>query len=283
MSDSYWIVGGDGKEYGPVPLATLAEWIRDRRAISSTRVRKGSGPLMEASAYPELAGFFSGGAAAAVYSPAGSAAVPSELRVWELIGRAWNLVKPHWLPIGAMFFIDAAIASVPLLGCLVQFFIGGAIMVGIWRAILGMLDGRKPTVGMMFDGFDRFADAFLCFLVSTILIGLGLLCLVVPGVILGLMWIFAFPILGETKIGFWEAMRASSALTEGNRWRLFLLCLAWVPIVILAILLVHMIWLPRLLTRVIAHGVILFAIAPVFFTALALAYRVLQQRRRQPA
>jgi len=283
MSESYWIVGGDGKEYGPVPLSTLVEWIRDRRAISTTRVRKGAGPLMDAASYPELAGYFAGGAAAAVYAAPGGAAIPGELRVWELIGHAWNRVKPHWLPIGAMFFIDAAIGSVPILGCVVQLFIGGAILVGIWRAILGMLDGRKPTVGMMFDGFDRFADAFLCFLVSTILIGLGLLCLVVPGVILGMMWIFAMPILGETKLGFWEAMQASAALTEGNRWRLFLLCLAWVPIVVLALLLVHMIWLPSLLTRIIGHGVILFAIAPVFFTALALAYRILQQRRRQPA
>src|SRR5207245_5485796 len=107
MADSYWIVGGDGKEYGPVPLATLAEWIRDRRAISSTRVRKGAGPLMDAVSYPELAGFFSGGAAAAPYSVPGSTAIPDELRVWGLIGQAWNLVKPHWLPIGAMFFIYA--------------------------------------------------------------------------------------------------------------------------------------------------------------------------------
>jgi uncharacterized membrane protein len=181
------------------------------------------------------------------------------------MGQGWDLVRPHWLVLGGMFFIYTAIGSVPYLGPLIQFIVGGAIMVGIWRAILGLIDGRAPNVGMMFEGFDRWLDAFLAFLVTKILILLGLLCLIVPGIILAIMWIFVNPVLAETRADFWQAMKASAALTSGYRWRLFLLCLAAIPILILGLL---------------ALCVGAFVSMAVIVTAFGLAYRFLQERRR---
>jgi len=197
-----------------------------------------------------------------------SVRLPSEFRVWEFIGLAWDIVKPHWLVLAGIFFIQVAMGAVPYIGGCVQLIIGGAIMVGIWRALLGMIGGRKPDVGMMFQGFDRFGDAFLAGLISGILIGLGFVCLVVPGIILAIMWMFTYPVIAETGLGFWEAMRESSRLTEGYRWRLFLLALACGLIAILGVL-------------VFCLG--LFVALPVNFTALALAYRFLQSKKGQSA
>ena len=152
----------------------------------------------------------------------------------------------------------------PYLGPCAQFIIGGAIMVGIWRAVLGMIDGRPPGVGMMFEGFDRFGDGFLAYLVRAILVFLGYLCLIVPGVILSLMWAFTFPVLAETQVGFWEAMHQSAVLTEGYRWRLFLLALACFLVILLGL---------------IAACVGIFVAIPVTVTAFGLAYRFLQARK----
>ena len=100
---------------------------------------------------------------------------------------------------------------------------------------------------------------------TKILIFLGLLCLIVPGVILCVMWIFVNPVLAETRADFWHAMKASAALTAGYRWRLFLLCLASIPVLILGLL---------------AFCVGAFVSLAVIVTAFGLAYRFLQERRR---
>jgi uncharacterized membrane protein len=131
-----------------------------------------------------------------------------------------------------------------------------------------MIDGRPPRVGMMFEGFDRFGDAFLAYLVRTLLVALGFLCLIVPGIILAVMWAFTFPVLAETPLGFWEAMRRSAVLTEGYRWRLFLLALACIPVLLLGLL---------------AACIGVFVAFPVCITAFGLAYRFLQARKSQGA
>ncbi len=272
-SEQYWVIAADGKEYGPADVETLRQWVREGRIVQATHIRGSSGPVQYAGKMPELADLFPPHGAAAAgpppHAPAPPAVpLPSEFRVWEFIGRAWDLVKPHWLVLAGMFFIQVAMSCVPYLGGCVQLIIGGAIMVGIWRALLGVVAGRKPSVGMMFEGFDRFGDAFLAHLVSTILILLGFVCLIAPGIILAIMWMFTFPVIGETSLGFWEAMRESARLTEGYRWRLFLLLLACMLVGMLGAL-------------VFCVGI--FVAMPVNFTALALAYRFLQEKKRAPA
>jgi hypothetical protein len=286
MDDQYWITGADGKEYGPVSLQVVTQWIREHRLIASSSVRKGDGPPMEADRYPELSGLFGasgfaeGAAPSGRYAPEPSTAaasgapgftpgtpiaLPPEFRVWAFIGLAWNLVKTSWLHLAAMVLLLAAIGGFHRhLGCLVMFIIGGALMVGIFRSLLGLVDGRKAHVGMMFDGFDRFGDAFLGSLVSKILIALGLICLIVPGIILSIMWMFLYPVLAETRLGFWEAMRDSARLTEGYRGPLFLLLLADLLIILLGVA---------------AFFVGLFVAMPVVWTSWVVAYRWLQVRK----
>jgi uncharacterized membrane protein len=97
-----------------------------------------------------------------------------------------------------------------------------------------------------------------------ILVTLGFVLLIVPGVILSLMWAFTFPVLAENRLGFWQAMHRSAVLTEGYRWRLFLLALAC--------------WLVLMLGLV-ALCVGIFVAMPVCMTAFALAYRWLVARK----
>lgn len=261
MAERYWVSGADGREYGPVDLDALAQWVRERRVLSSTLVRREDDRAREAGRYPELAALFSPGEAGTVST---AAVPPAEFAVWSFVGQAWHLVKPYWLELGLMFFIQAAIGSVPYVGGVVQFVIGGAILIGIWRAIHGLIDGRPPQVGMMFGGFDRLGEAFLATLVGGVAIALGLVAFVVPGVILSLMWLFSLNILAERNIGFWEAFRRSAELTRGYRWQLLLLCLANALVILLGLC---------------ALCVGVFVAEAVAFTALALAYRFLENEK----
>ena len=52
----YKIIGADGKEYGPITLEQLREWIRQGRVCLQTQVRpEGGGDWRPLSAYPDLA------------------------------------------------------------------------------------------------------------------------------------------------------------------------------------------------------------------------------------
>jgi len=117
---------------------------------------------------------------------------------------------------------------------------------------------------MMFEGFDMFGDAFLAYLVRAILVGLGYICLIVPGIILSLMWAFTFPLLAEHRLSFWDAMQRSAVLTEGYRWRLLLLALACFLVILLGF---------------VALCVGIFVALPVCVTAFGLAYRWLVAKK----
>lgn len=289
MADAFWVIGSDGREYGPADGTLLRRWVMEHRIVAGTRIRPEAGEPVEARSHPSVADLFEAGAgpgatggpdayggadahggsagsgAAATASGSGYyAATVAEFRVWDLLSRAWDLVRPYWFILGAMFFILCAIGSVPYIGWIAQFVVTGAVMIGIWRAVLGMMAGRPPNVGMMFESFDRLLDGFLATLVMTVLIGVGLLFFIVPGVILMVLWSFTYPILAERPVDFWEAMRLSARLTEGYRWRLFLLGLASCLVLFLGLLVFFV-------------GV--FVAWGVVITAYALAYRFLLERQ----
>ena len=256
------------------PWIYLGSWSGfDRAACSGRRssARMRAEPVA-AETLPELTAAFA--PASAMASPASftTMPLPTEFRSWEFIGQAWELVKPHWLPLALMFLIVAAMGATgayilpfPLhAGSFLFFIIGGAIYVGIGRAILGLIAGTPPTVGMMFGGFDRFGQAFLAMLVTSILIGIGAIFCIVPGVILSIMWMFVYLVMAETNLDFWPAMQASAKLAEGYWWELFCLLLACFVVTLLGLL---------------ACLVGVLVASPVVATAVALAYRFLQARK----
>ena len=83
----------------------------------------------------------------------------------------------------------------------------------------------------------RFGAAFRFSLLSNLGIGLGLILLIVPGMILFARWSVGLPALLREELGVSQAMRRSSSLTDGNRWRVLGLgLLIWVPFLLVMLL-----------------------------------------------
>jgi len=266
--DQYLVIGPDGKEFGPIDLTGLQQWIREGRVLKQTRVRKNGGAAVAAESLPEVAEIFAPPPASSTPPIATTVPILSEFKSWEFITQAWELVKPHWIPLGVMFLIIGAFGAIPYVGACISFIIGSTLMVGVNRAVLGLLAGRPPQIEMMFGGFDRFGQAFAAALVIGILVPIGLLFLIVPGIYIALMWSMTNLVIAETQQDFWTAMQTSAALTKGYRWEIFCLCLALIPIYVLGLL-------------VCCIGVVIAqAIATVAF---ALVYRFLQARQTVPA
>ena len=86
------------------------------------------------------------------------------------------------------------------------------------------------ALGDLFD-FSNALDKIIGPIVVGVLIGIGYICLIVPGIILTFMWAFTPCIQGDrSDSSFIQAMKESRQLAKGNYIRIFLL------VIILAIL-----------------------------------------------
>lgn len=97
-------------------------------------------------------------------------------------------------------------------------------------------------------------------LLAGVIILLGLILLIVPGIIAGIMLMFVGYLVIEEKLGPIDALKKSIALTKGNRWKLFQLSLLTLGLNILGFL---------------AILVGLFVTVPVSFLMAVHAYRTL--------
>ena len=208
--DQYLVIGPDGKEFGPIDLTGLQQWVREGRVLKQTRRTKerrrrvrrrrstgGRRELCAAAARRHAADRHHG-------------PDPCGVQIVAFIGQAWELFKPHWVPLCVMFLIVSLGGrdSLRRMADCVR------LMVGVNRAVLGMLAGRTPQIEMVFGGFDRFGQALLAALVIGLLVCVGLLFLIVPGIYLAIMWSLTNLVLAETQQDFWTAMQTSSDADE---------------------------------------------------------------------
>lgn len=115
------------------------------------------------------------------------------------------------------------------------FFGGSLLAVAIVRAAVEAASNRTPRFG---DGlvaaFRFFGPVMGVSLVSSVLIGLGSILLLFPGVMLLCRWAVVVPVQVAEGPGVLAALRRSAHLTEGVRWRIFGLFLLWALLAIVA-------------------------------------------------
>lgn len=188
---NYLIIGGDGKEYGPVTEAELRKWIAEGRLNARSLAKSESDAEFRGLAqFPEIADSFAQPPAPETISPLKSAADFSE-RDYELdlggcISRGFELVKTNGgLLIGAVLIyglIQVAFSmfgKIPFLGAIfsiANFVMSGAFMGGLFYLFLRVIRSEPAALGDLFAGFRRsFGQLFLGMLVTGLLIGLTLL------------------------------------------------------------------------------------------------------------
>jgi hypothetical protein len=138
--------------------------------------------------------------------------VPSAMAAWgQVIGRG-NPLGASFAAIGGL----ASLVTVPMLTC--------ALIYGSLRA----LDGRPASIGeCLRAGTGRWLPMLGLTIGAGILILLGCLLLIVPGVLLALRWSVAGPVLVLEGRGIPGAMGRSADLTRDRRGSIFLLFLIY--------------------------------------------------------
>lgn len=203
----YVIIGGDGREYGPISAEDLRKWIAEGRLNAQSQAKaEGDAVFRPLSAFPELADAFGHPAPSA---PAGIATSTNwaerdyELDIMGCISRGWDAFKNNF----GVLFLATVITFAMLFG--VGFFLGlvlapinrmlvqgpaflqigfnyllpivtsllvGPLFGGLYFTFLKALRGQTAGVGDIFAGFPKaFGQLYLGALVPGLLVGACLL------------------------------------------------------------------------------------------------------------
>lgn len=259
----YTIIGGDGKEYGPVPADQVRAWIAGGRANLETKAKAlGADEWRRIADFPDLAGPGSAPPAGVPAGPAAAGGGPG-LNIISCYERSWALLKANfWSLVGVsllMAMIFSALGYTYFLGVFFVTPLFGGVLSGGWcYYFLLKIRGQPASVGDAFAGFTR---AFVTLVGSALLVSIfltvGLVCLFIPGLYLFVAYQFTFMLATDKRLGIWEAMERSRTVITRNWWQMLGLILLAVPFFILGIA---------------AFGVGIFVAIPFIVGALAYAY-----------
>lgn len=140
-----------------------------------------------------------------------------DFRVFDAISEGFSLSNGHKLPINIgmlIIYVVSFIAEfIPFASLLIAGpFAASLEMMGVRAAV-----GKKTDVGQAFDGFKLFGPLLGLFLLMILLICVGFILLVIPGIYLSVAYVFALRVRADKGITVWESMEASRKAVS-HRW-----------------------------------------------------------------
>lgn len=125
----------------------------------------------------------------------------------------WELFKQYPGGYIGFFLVNAAILlilhTIPFLGWLLFFAVSPALIMGNFIVSAKLLQRQTPGFRDFFAGFHFFLPLVLLFLVTKILIAIGLALLIIPGIYLAVGYLFASCLVIDRRLDFWPAMELS--------------------------------------------------------------------------
>ena len=236
----FTIIGGDGKEYGPATVEQIRTWIGDGRANLDTQARRtGEDQWRRLGDFPEFSS--TGGDQPPVAEPVPAATVvartaaadaadliarAAKLDIFGCIQRGWASGRANlWPLLGVTLLVGlcAAVAgSIPFIGILSSLLLNGVFYGGLYYYCLKKVRGEPVELGDAFSGFSTcFVPLMLTTLVGVLLTVLGFVLLILPGIYLTVAWFFAYLVVREKMLPFWDGMELCRRVTTAQWWRLF--------------------------------------------------------------
>ncbi|NOQ42948.1 MAG: hypothetical protein GQ560_00650 [Dehalococcoidia bacterium] len=117
-------------------------------------------------------------------------------------------------------------------GILVQ----GPVQFGVAFAFLKAARGDKLETKDMFEAFKNYWNAVLASLLVFMIIIVGLILLIIPGIFFACKLAFTPYLVVDRKMAVMEALEESWRMTGGHAWKVFLIGLLAIPICIAGLL-----------------------------------------------
>jgi hypothetical protein len=107
---------------------------------------------------------------------------------------------------------------------------------GMTRIVLAFVEGRKPDFSEILYVGNLLWPYFIASILFGLIIAVGLILLIVPGLIFLTMYQFYALFIFDQRAGIIDSLKRSAALTKGVRWDIFLFMLASLGVNILGLL-----------------------------------------------
>lgn len=186
-----------------------------------------------------------------------------------LMREARSILQPYWLISVGVCLVYAIVLGVPpelnTYGEWLSLLLAGPLNLGLCMYFLKISNSESPGIENIINGFQPLLQVLLLYFVSSLLIVLGLLLFILPGIVLSMGFSMSYYIMAEQQdITFVEALQKSWDLTQDHKMDLFLLNIRFIPWYVLGLL-------------CLVVGV--FVVIPWHQTTLALVYKELKAKK----
>lgn len=173
-------------------------------------------------------------------------------KVKEALLYGWNTFKKNWQFLVLVFVIVTVAGMVPgwlhdwsdenmpnisfiftIVGWLIQMITS----IGTLVIVLKLVDHKKPELTDIYSHYSLLLNYFLGSLLYGLVVIGGLILFIVPGIIWGIKYQYTTYLIVDKKMSPMDAFKKSGKITEGVKWKLFLLGLAFIGLTAIGMLL----------------------------------------------
>lgn len=193
----------------------------------------------------------------------------SQIDIGEAISAGWSRFWPNIVPMALFALVVWAVngllqlpqqetgVATFVLG-VIGFLVGQLVAIGWIKIALDITDGRAVRTDAITERLGLIVPYLIAAVLYAVMVSVGLVLLVVPGIILAIVFgFYGFHIVDTGDRDAIGALRRSAELTKGHRGRLFLLGLALLGLNILGLL-------ALVIGVLVTSGISLLAIAHVY-------------------
>lgn len=182
---------------------------------------------------------------------------PAEINMSKWISNGWDLTMKDFGSFLLLSFVYVALLTLAFSTWIIGLIVAGPLTAGFFYIIFNRIRGGNFYLGDIIKGFEVWVPAALADILISIFVGLGFMFLIIPGIIISALYLFAIPLIIEKRMDFWQAMETSRKLVSRNLLEFSIFMLLLYVILFIGILLL---------------GVGILVALPVVFAAIAYAY-----------
>jgi uncharacterized membrane protein len=168
----------------------------------------------------------------------------------ELIKKGWGTTKSNYVILLkiALVFILVSIAfnainiisnnqvGVVSITSLISSIIQTILEIGVIKIGLDIVDGKTPDFKDLYSNYNRFIEFFLTSLIVGIIIVVGFILLIIPGIYFAVRYQFTPYIVVDKKLAYKKAWDTSAEMVKGRWMKVFLFDLSLIGLNILGVL-----------------------------------------------
>ncbi len=137
-----------------------------------------------------------------------------------------NIVLANFV-IGLVITLVCGLGLIPFIGWIAVILLVPPLVIGFIRFNAKCVRGQPATLGDCFSGFDVFGTSVLSYILMVLLVLVGTVLCILPGIYLAIAYTFVWNLLADRKGSAWECLEMSrQAVTAHWGWALLLMFVA---------------------------------------------------------